>query len=263
MSFDPSPHQKLDAAPAVPRGDRWVLGLAALLLVAQISPWFFSQRDAAAYFSIARHLAQGAGLSNMDSPVLWFPPGYPMLLSPLFIFRYLPFLEVSVLQCLLGIGCVWGVYRWARLQAPQAAAWIAAISVGTNAVWILYRQPMSELAFMAAMAWFLVSLQALAQARGLGRFLTCLGAAAGLAIAVCMIRSLGIALAAGGSCAAWPARLVTGFPRTGRRLPSLPGGFPCLPRRRSAPRPWQPWGASFSTTAGPRTARRRNLPELG
>jgi hypothetical protein len=115
--------------------------------------------------------------------------------------RYLPLLEISCLHCLLGFGLLWGVYRWARPQAPEGAVWIAAISVGTNAVWIHYRQPISELAFMTAMAWLLVSVQALARARSPGRFLACLAAAAGFTVAACLIRSLGIALAAGGCCA--------------------------------------------------------------
>ncbi|MGO9109831.1 MAG: hypothetical protein ACLP9L_11415 [Thermoguttaceae bacterium] len=178
-----------------------MLGLAALLLAVQVSPWYYSQRDAAVYLSIARHLAHGDGLRNMDSPVLWFPPGYPMLLSPLFCLRDLPLLEISVVHWFLAVGLLWGIYRWARSLAPQGAVWIAALSVGTNAVWIHYRQPVSEMAFMAAMAWLLVSFEALTRPRGLGGFLAWLAAAVGLTIVMCLIRSVGIALAAGGSCA--------------------------------------------------------------
>ena len=163
MPSSPLPDQRHDAAPAAPPRDRIVLAVAALLLAVQISPWYYSQRDAAAYFSIARHLAHGEGLSNMGSPVLWFPPGYPLLISPLFRLRDMPLLEISIVQWLLAVALLWGIYRWARPLAPEGAVWIAAISVGTNAVWIHYRQPISELAFMAAMAWLLVSLQALAR----------------------------------------------------------------------------------------------------
>ena len=220
----------------MPRGDRVVLCLAALLLAVQISPWYYSQPDAVAYISIARHLAHGAGLSNMDSPVLWFPPGYPLLLSPLFTLRYLPLLEISVVHFLLGVGLLLGIYRWARRQVPEAAVWIAAISVGTSAVWILYRKPMSEMAFMAAMAWLLVSLQAVARARRLGRFLACLAAAVGLTIAVCLIRLLGAALAAGGSCACWPAQYMAGSLLTGRSGKAFRGSSPWLQGWQSARR---------------------------
>ena len=136
----------------------------------------------------------------MGSPVLWFPPGYPLLISPLFRLRDMPLLEISIVQWLLAVALLWGIYRWARPLAPQGAVWIAAISVGTNAVWIHYRQPISELAFMAAMAWLLVSLQALARPQGRGPFLAWLATAAGLTVALCLIRSVGIALAAGGCC---------------------------------------------------------------
>jgi hypothetical protein len=57
------------------------------------------------------------------------------------------------------------------------------------------------MAFMTAMAWLLVSLDALMRARARGRFLAWLAAAVALTIAVCLIRSVGIALAAGGCCA--------------------------------------------------------------
>ena len=120
MSSSPLPDQARDAPPAVRAGDRTVLGLAALLLAVQIGPWYYSQRDAAAYFSIARHLAHGDGLRSMGSPVLWFPPGYPLLLSPLFCLRDLPLLEISVVHWLLAVGFLWGTYRWARSLAPEA-----------------------------------------------------------------------------------------------------------------------------------------------
>jgi hypothetical protein len=217
MSPSPSPDEERDAVSAAPAGDGKVLALAALLLAVQISPWYYSQGDAPAYISIARHLARGDGLRSRDSPVLWFPPGYPMLLSPLFGCQDLPLLEISLVHWLLAVAFLWGIYRWARLLAPQGAVWIAALCVGTNAVWIHYRQPVSEMAFMAAVAWLLVSLQALVRPQGLGRFLAWLAAAVGLTVAVCLIRSVGIAVAAGGSCA-----LLAGVGR--RRFGAVLGG---------------------------------------
>jgi hypothetical protein len=196
-----SPDQESAATPAVSAAERRILGLAVLLLAIQISPWYYSQRDATAYFSIARNLAHGEGLQCMGSPVVWFPPGYPLLLSPLFALRYLPLLEISIVHWLLAVAFLWGIYRWARSLTPVGAIWIAALSVGTNAVWIHYREPISETAFMAAMAWLLVSLRALGRPRNPGAFLGWLAAAFGLTIVMCLIRSVGVALAAGGACA--------------------------------------------------------------
>ena len=200
MSSSASPQPKCDTRPAVPAGDRIVLTVMALLLAVQIGPWCYGQADAPGYVSIARHIAHGA-LRSMDSPVLWYPPGYPLLLSPLFRLRYLPLLEISVVHWFLAVALLWGTYRWARSLAPQGAVWIAALSVGTCAVWVLYRQVMSETAFMAVMVWLLVSLQALARPQDRGSFLAWLAAAVGLTIALCLIRLIGISLAAGGSCA--------------------------------------------------------------
>jgi hypothetical protein len=180
---------------------------------------------------MARHLAYGNGLQNMGSPVLWYPPGYSILLSPIFFLGTLPLLEISVLHWLLSVGILWGIYRWARLLAPEGAVWIAAISVGTSAVWIHYRRPVSELAFMAAMACLLVSFQALPGARGFRRYLAWLAAAAGLTIAVCLIRSLGIALAAGGSCSLLASAWRNRSSHEGR-----PGHGPCAARVDSTAR---------------------------
>jgi hypothetical protein len=179
---------------------RTVLALAALLLAVQVGPWYYFQRDVAGYISIARYAAHGS-LKSMGSPVLWFPPGYPMLLSPLFHLRELPLAEISVVQWLLAIALMLGINRWAQPQAAEGAVWIAALSVGTCSVWILYRQPMSETAFMAVMAWLAVCFQNLTRTQSRGRFLAWLAAAVALTIALCAIRLVGIAVAAGGSFA--------------------------------------------------------------
>jgi hypothetical protein len=173
---------------------------AVLLLAIQVSPWYYSHGDGHAYLSIARHLARGEGLKNMDSPVLWFPPGFPLLISPMFLFDYLPLVEISILQFVLAVGLMGGIYRWARPQGPEGAVWIAALTVGTSAVWIHYRRPISEIAFMTAMAWLMVSVDRLSRPRGGRRFAAWLIAAVGLTSAACLIRPVGIALAAGSSC---------------------------------------------------------------
>jgi hypothetical protein len=214
MSTNPSHDLPLGARPALSTGGRTVLAAAVLMLALQISPWYYSHGDGHAYISIARHLARGDGLRKMESPVLWFPPGYPMLISPLFFLRDLPLLEISIVQFLLAAGLAWGIYCWARPRAAEGAVWIAALTVGTNAVWIQYRRPISEIAFMAVMAWLLVSLDRLARPWSRGRWLAWLVAAAGLASAASLVRSVGIALAAGGSCSLLAAALRrTGGPR--------------------------------------------------
>ena len=111
-SGSPSPLQS-EVAPAAPSHDRWVLAVAGLLLAVQVGPWYYPQGDAPAYISIGRSIAHG-GLANMGSPVLWFPPGYPLLISPLFYVGDLPLLEISALNWLLAVAGMLGIYRWAR-----------------------------------------------------------------------------------------------------------------------------------------------------
>ena len=62
------------------------------------------------------------------------------------------------------------------------------------------------------MAWLMVCLQALARPQSQGRYLAWLAAALGLTAAMCLIRSAGIAMAAGGCWA-----LMLGSARTSRR----------------------------------------------
>jgi hypothetical protein len=196
MLAQPLPYETRETQSAAIVRDRWLLAAAALLLALQISPLFYSHGDAAPYLSIARHIARGDGLQNQGSPAIWFPPGYPLLLSPLFVFGDLPLLAISVVQWVLAIALLWGIYCWARPLSREGAAWIAALTVGTSGVWIHYRRAISEIAFMAAMAWLLACIQRLCRPAATNT--AWLVAAIGLTVASCLIRPVGIALAAGG-----------------------------------------------------------------
>ena len=67
---------------------------------------------------MARNLAHGKGLICLGSPCLKYPPGYAAIVSPLFLIRDRPFLELSILHWLLSVAFMLGVYVWARRVAP-------------------------------------------------------------------------------------------------------------------------------------------------
>jgi hypothetical protein len=171
------------------------------LLAAQISPFFYPTPDASQYLSIASSLGHGRGLTLHGSPHLFFPPGYPTLISPLFLISDRPFWELSIVHWFLAMALMGGVYVWARRVAPAAAVWIAALSVATGAMWLHFRRPLSEMAFMNGCVWSVNLLDVAMRARWMSaRVASSLGAAALLA-ATCVVRSLGIAFA-GGCCVA-------------------------------------------------------------
>jgi hypothetical protein len=171
--------------------------LSALLLAVQIGPWYYEFGDADRYLSVARNLAQAHRLTCLGSPYLKYPPGYAAIVSPLFLIRDRPFLELSILHWLLSVAFMLGVYVWARRVAPGAAVWIAALSVGNNAFWIYHRKPASELAFVTALIWTVNSLAWVMSART-RRSLAAGAAASSACLAVlCLIRPVGIAAAGG------------------------------------------------------------------
>jgi hypothetical protein len=180
----------------------WIwLVVSALLLGVQIGPWYYPYGDADRYLSVARNLAENHRLTCLGSPHIFYPPGYAAIVSPLFLIRDRPFLELAVLHWLLAVAFMLGVYVWARRVVPEAAVWIAAVSVANNVFWIYHRRPASELAFITVLVWAVNSVNWVMRAR------TRRSVAAGTAVAaaslamLCLIRHAGIAAAGGCSAA--------------------------------------------------------------
>jgi hypothetical protein len=171
-----------------------VISLCALLLAVQIGPWWYSSIDSASYLSMARSLAKGAGPTNLGSPLWWYSPGYPALISPLFLFDERPFFAIAVLQWMLAIGLMLGVYVWARQVVPEAAVWIAALTVINHGFWIHFRRPLSEIAFMCALIWVVNCLAALGKASKTIPFAARLTTGALLTALLCIIRPVGVML---------------------------------------------------------------------
>ena len=171
-----------------------VLAVLAVLMALQISPWWYATDDSHSYLSIARSIARGAGPTNLGSRHLWFSPGYPVLISPLFWLAERPFLAISIGQWLLLLAFMAGVYQWARRAVGEAAVWITSLTVINHAVWIHFRRPLSEIAFMCFLVWTVHAWCSSLEARRSARFAARLLLASLLAAAVCLIRPVGIVL---------------------------------------------------------------------
>lgn len=131
---------------------RWLALLAAVLAL-QIGPWWFPTPDSAAYLSMARSLAETGTMRRFGSPHLYFSPGYPLLISPLFLLGPRPLLAISILHWLLAVLSMVGIYRWMRANWPGAAVLLTAFVMTNTSLWLYLRRPVSEMAFMAALVW--------------------------------------------------------------------------------------------------------------
>ena len=173
------------------------LSIIAVLLTTQISPWWYPTPDACAYLSIARSIYDGGPVSNLGSPHLWYPPGYPLMLSPLFAFGSRPILAVSIFHWILSVLCLVGSYLWARRIAPEGAVLLAALGVVNLLVWCHIHRTLTELPFMCLLIWTALAFDGLARATApraiLWRGLLCAAMLAYLSI----IRQAGIMLGVG------------------------------------------------------------------
>lgn len=174
---------------------RWLLALAAVLAV-QISPWWFPTPDSAAYLSMARSLASTGTLLRFGSPHLYFSPGYPVVISPVFLLGPRPLFAISMSQWVLAVALMLGVYRWTRRHWPGAAVLLTAFVMMNTSLWLYLRRPVSEIAFMAALVWaanLLNAVAASARADRLGRS----AAGALLLTVVALLRPAGVLFAVG------------------------------------------------------------------
>jgi hypothetical protein len=148
---------------------------------------------------MAKNLAHGHGLTAVRDANSSPPkqPGYPLLISPLFLISDRPFLQLSILHFTLAVALLGGAYLWARRVAPDAAVWIAALTAVNGALWVAYRQPLSDVAFACGCIWSVNLLYAALDARGAGALLATALAAAAMLIATCAVRYLGITFALG------------------------------------------------------------------
>lgn len=182
------------------------LTILAIVLAAQIRPWWFPQGDGMCFLSMARSLAREGHMRNMGSPHLWYFPGYSLLMSPLYFFGDHPFWLLSAFQWGSAILFMIGVYFWARQVVPQWAVWIAAIAVANQGVWIHCARTMSEVPFMCGLIWSANAARAFARSRSWRQALPLGVLAAAVLGLTALIRPAGILLAVGfGLSLGWQA----------------------------------------------------------
>ena len=133
---------------------RWIVAaIFALLLAIQITPEFKMSPDGVSYMSIAKSLIARGRLERLGSPHLRYAPGYPIFISPAFVFGARPFVAVQLLQWIYALVLMLGVYRWFARYAGRSAIWIAALTMAGAGYWDLFRTASSEIVFTPCLIW--------------------------------------------------------------------------------------------------------------
>jgi len=182
----------------------WLAALAALFAI-QISPWWYPTPDTVLYLSMARSIAAAHHVAALGNPQTGFPPGYPLLISPAFLFGERPFLALSFIHWVMAVVLMAGVYRWFQQRCPAAAVLLTGLVMVNVSVWIHYRRALSELAFMTVLVWTVHALNAVLESEStLIAFRRGLIAGA-LLILLSLIREVGLVCSAGFAVAAFVA----------------------------------------------------------
>jgi len=183
------------------RAARWALAATCLLLVAQMSPYWYATRDGASYLSIARSIAAGERPTNLGRDQLFFAPGYSVFVAPVYWLSDVPFVWLSLMHALLGVSLVFLCRAWFAKLSCADAALLAATCVANASNGIVLRRTLSEALFMPglmATALVLNHLRMVTQTR-LSAPLA-IGGGAALA-ALVLTRQAGLMLLPGFGCA--------------------------------------------------------------
>lgn len=132
---------------------RWWLLIPIVLLLVQISTVPYLDADCVSYLSIAQSLAEHGSLLRLGEPHLLYGVGYPLVLGRALKLQLDPFLTASLLNAVLGLIYLLGVWRWCRQVAPNHAVWVSCLAVGNATVLYLFRRPLSEPLFMVLLIW--------------------------------------------------------------------------------------------------------------
>jgi hypothetical protein len=189
---------RLESALARQTEARWCwFVLLAVIFAIQISPRWILTPDSVAYLSIARSLATRHALLMYGYAHSAYPPGYPLLISPAFWFPA-PLVAVAIIQWLMIICLLWGLYRWMTLQVEaQAAALLTLLVMANVSLWIYYRRTLSELAFFTVAIWAVVMLNRTLDAATILRRFSSLAAGVILLTLLTLIREAGMLFAVG------------------------------------------------------------------
>jgi hypothetical protein len=175
------------------------LGLAVGVAIIDAAPVGVFADDAF-YVILARSIATGQGLSNLNLPgapaATHFPPGYPAVLA--LLWRMAPAFPANLIVfkafnavCLAAIAVGTARFMRLRVSGPRLAIATGVVTAVSLPLLILGNMLLSELFFLALLMFLLPELERLAERRTSPERLVALGAAIGVCT---LIRTHGIVL---------------------------------------------------------------------
>jgi Dolichyl-phosphate-mannose-protein mannosyltransferase len=170
------------------------LGLTALALLfaVQISPSLYPSVDGCLYL---KTVSDFLSAERLDDFCCLVPPGYPILIAPAFLFGDRPFLAVSILNWLLAVATIGGVYFWARRLMPTRALLLTTAVAVNISLWTFYRRPTKEIATLAFLMWTVNAMHGLLGERRTSRVIWLTAAVTFLTAYLVLIRYAAITLA--------------------------------------------------------------------
>jgi hypothetical protein len=170
----------------------WVVGASAVLYACLLVPHWQPTWDSATYITLARSLVAGDGYTYMGYDHTKYPPGFPLLLSPIVALFGTNFLLMRALVAGCAVASLAVAYVLIRRAAgPWVAAAAAAMTAGSYALLFEATRILSDVPYM------LVSLVALLAVERLreGRSWRLLVAVAALCVTAYLVRIVGFAVA--------------------------------------------------------------------
>src|SRR5207245_1205326 len=104
---------------------------------------------------------------------------------------------LSIVQWSLAVVFLLGVHRWCARHTPEAAVPVTLLTMVNVSVWMLYRRPLSEAAFLAVLIWLVNMLESFLEAATWRERTARMLPAIALSTLLASIRHAGVAVAAG------------------------------------------------------------------
>ncbi|QDT63497.1 hypothetical protein [Calycomorphotria hydatis] len=175
--------------------------LPLVLGLFQLSGEWNPTPDSCSYLSMARSFAATGTMTNLGREFLYYSPGFPLLISPLFLWGEPSFFVLSLVQYgLYAIFC-WQTYVWARRHYFESAELITLLATGSMLVTNAWHQLLSEPAFMAVMMLLVNTIDVALYSPSQTRRLLCWPCALLLALYLPLIRHAGLLIVLGLSIA--------------------------------------------------------------
>jgi len=170
----------------------WVVTLSAILYACIVVPDWNPSWDSATYITLARSLVAGDGYTYMGYDHTKYPPGFPLMLSPLLALFGVKYLPMRALIAFCAVGSIGLVYATLRRSAGTWTA-VAVASMTATSSALLYESTriLSDIPYMLLSFATLLAALRLGEIRS-KRSLALVGALCGTAF---LVRLVGISLA--------------------------------------------------------------------